>query len=58
MSYWDIGQFLAEEEKVEFSLLHDAYEMDFLDSSKEGVIPAGQTLQAPIWLVSTLYDYL
>jgi hypothetical protein len=32
--------------------------MDFLDSTKEGIIIEGQTINAPIWLVNTLYDYL
>lgn len=58
MSYWDIDHFLAEEEKVEFSFKCDAYLMDFLDSTKEGVVPEGQVLFTPIWLVNTLYDYL
>lgn len=58
MSYWDIDHFLAEEEKVEFSFKCDALLMDFLDSTKEGVVPEGQVLFTPIWLVNTLYDYL
>lgn len=58
MSYWDISQFLAEEEKIEFCFTTDAYYMDFLDSTKEGVIQEGQTIHTPIWLVNTLYDYL
>jgi hypothetical protein len=58
MSYWDISQFLAEEEKIEFCFGTDAYFMDFLDSTKEGVIQEGQTIHTPIWLVNTLYDYL
>lgn len=39
MSYWDINHFLAEEEPIEFCFRTDAYFMDFLDSTKEGVIP-------------------
>lgn len=58
MSYWDINQFLAEEEKMEFSFKLDAYGMDFLDSSKEGIIHEGQALTAPIWQVNNLFDYL
>jgi hypothetical protein len=34
MSYWDINQFLAEEEKIEFCLQYDAYGLDFLDPTK------------------------
>jgi hypothetical protein len=58
MSYWDINQYLAEEESIEFCFKTDAYFMDFLDSTKEGVIIEGQTINTAIWLVNTLYDYL
>lgn len=58
MSYWDINQFLAEEERIEFCFKLDAYFMDFLDSTKEGIINEGQTINTPIWLVNTIYDYL
>jgi len=58
MSYWDINQFLAEEEKVEFYMQYDSVGLDFLDATKEGMIPAGQVLTTPIWLVNNLHDYL
>jgi hypothetical protein len=49
---------LAEEERIEFSLSQDAYYLDFLDATKEGVILKEQTITAPIWMVNTLFDYL
>lgn len=58
MSYWDINHFLAEEEPIEFCFKTDAFYMDFLDTTKEGVIPEGQTINTPIWLVNTIFDYL
>lgn len=58
MSYWDIHEFLAEEEKVEFSISQDAHLIDFLDPTKEGAIPADTTITTAIWLLNTLSDYL
>lgn len=58
MSFWDINQFVAEDEKIEFSFKHEAFHMDFLDATREGTIPVGQVINTSIWLVNTLCDYL
>lgn len=59
MSYWDINSFLAEEEKVEFSINnYDSLYIDFIDPTKDGVISKGQTITTPIWLLDTLAEYL
>lgn len=58
MSYWDINQFLAEEEKIEFCFTRDAHNLAMLDNTKEGVIMEGQTVHTPIWLANTINEYL
>ncbi len=59
MSYWDIDQFMAEEQLIQFSFKNDVQGLQFIDPSKgvEGTIPADQPLNAPIWLVNTVFDY-
>lgn len=60
MSYWDIESFLAEDQPVEFCFTEDAEGMGFVDPSKGimGSVLADTPLRAPIWLVSTLRDYV
>ena len=60
MSYWSIDEFLAEEEPVNFSFLEDAPGMSFVDRTKslDEIVSADQPLEAPLWLVATLHNYL
>jgi hypothetical protein len=60
MNFWDIETFLAEDQLALFKFTEDAEEMAFLDPSKgiKGAVPAESPLHAPIWVVSTLRDYV
>ena len=60
MSYWEIESFLAEDQLIEFCFLEDADGMGFVDPSKgiAETVPSETPLKAPIWLVSTLRDYV
>lgn len=60
MSYWDIESFLAEEQPATFKFVEDAEGMAFLDASKgiTGTVPADSPLNTPIWIISTLRDYV
>ena len=60
MSYWDIEAYLAEEEQAAYRFSEDAEGMAFLDSSKGlgDTVPADSLLNSPIWIVTTLRDYI
>jgi len=60
MSYWDIESYLAEEQPTLLKFTEDAEGMAFLDVSKgmTGTVPADSPLNASIWLVSVLRDYM
>ena len=43
---------------MEFNLNVDAHLLDYLDPTKDDVIPAGQTITTSIWQLNNLNDYL
>jgi len=60
MSYWDIDDYLAEEELAAYRFTLDAEGMAFLDSSKGlgDTVPADSLLNSQIWIVIALRDYI
>lgn len=57
MSYWEIDNFLAQEQKLACSFTEDTPRMEFIDPSKGitgGIVPAELPLHVPIWLANTI----
>jgi len=56
MSYWDVNDFLAEEEPISVKFKRDALGLHFLDPSKDFTdsVPQDEPIEIALWKVVTI----
>lgn len=59
MSYWDINDFLAEEETISLKFKKKAPGLQFLDPSKDFTdsVPQDEPIDIALWKVATIHIF-
>jgi hypothetical protein len=59
MAYWDIRDYLAEEELITVKFKEDALGLEFLDPSKDfsDMVPQNEPIEVPIWKAISINIY-